>query len=324
MIDILKLRVSAKNTPPKSTGNSTRKPKLAHSALKNPASPPSFVDDEPSEDPRIEFQQIRAFAAAYETIASIEPWLPHRDSSLPALLALNATNCCIKETRVAIDAKRKELQDVKKQLEKEQADLADAKLIQSEIQTRTQSLQEIIAARTQKTQPQIAKEMMAELMRKKEYYDEQTEELIASLNRFIDDHLSGMVAIEELGGPVVGDSLGIDEEMLGGAFTAQGKMKKTKVSEDKRQRRIDEIWGPQPDYDNSEEPWNEKRAAAAEIRELIEALMECLQENGPTTYHELNKDCAAARYLVRAKVAQLHPRDALKLRLLDFGDEVPA
>lgn len=276
----------------------------------------------PSDDPKTELQQIQLLTATYKSLTATEPWLPPRDSPLPALLALRATDRCINETREAIGAQEKELKDVKKLLDKERADLVDAKLIQTEMQTRIISLQETIEDRTQKTPSQIARDLIAGLEKKKDYYEVETSKLMGSLDRFIDHQLAPMIAIEELGGPVVGDSLDVNEEMLGGQFTAQGKLKKAKASEDKRQRRIDEIWGPQPDEDDADEPWNEKRAAAAEIRELIEALMECLRANGPGTYLELKKDCAAARYLVRSKVAQLHPRDAMKLRLLDFGSEV--
>lgn len=39
-------------------------------------------------------------------------------------------------------------------------------------------------------------------------------------------------------------------------------------------------------------------------------------------YIELKRDSAAARFLVRAKVAVFHPKDARKLRLVDFGSNV--
>lgn len=39
-------------------------------------------------------------------------------------------------------------------------------------------------------------------------------------------------------------------------------------------------------------------------------------------YIELKKDSAAVRFLVRAKVAVFHPKDARKLKLVDFGSNV--
>lgn len=211
-------------------------------------------------------------------------------------------------------------------MDKEQADLNDAKLIQHDLQARIISLQEDIQERTQRSPGQIVKEMIAELKQKKKHYDSETSKLVKAFNAFIDDHLAAMLAIEELGGPIVGQLVDVDEELLEGGFSTQGKPKRAKPSEDKRQRRIDEIWGPRPDDDGrSKEPWDEKRAAAAEMRELTELLLNSLVEadgNGPGAYIDLPRESAAARFLVRSKVAQFHPKDAKKLRLIDFGGEI--
>lgn len=43
-------------------------------------------------------------------------------------------------------------------------------------------------------------------------------------------------------------------------------------------------------------------------------------ENSP--YIELKRDSAIARFLVRAKVACFHPKDARRLKLVDFGTSV--
>jgi hypothetical protein len=219
-----------------------------------------------------------------------------------------------------------EFEKTKKRLEKEQADLSDAKLIQTEIQARIESLQGQIEERTQKSPGQIAKDMIREMKKKKTYYDSETGKLVKSFNAFIDDYLAPMLAVEELGGPIVGGMLDVDEEMLGGVFSTQGKQKKVKPNEDKRQRRIDQIWGPRPAEDGQTmEPWDEKRAAAAEMRELTEQLLNSLVDadgTGPGAYVELQRESAAARFLVRSKVAQFHPKDARKLRLVDFGGEI--
>ena len=163
---------------------------------------------------------------------------------------------------------------------------------------------------------------------KKNYYDRETGKLVKVFNGFIDEHLAPMLAAEELGGPIVGESLDIDEDMLEGGFTSKGKAKRSQdgVSEDKRQRRIDEIWGPRPEESGkTKEPWDEKRAAAAEMRELTEQLLNSLVEadrSGPGAYVELERESAAARFLVRSKVAQFHPKEARKLRLIDFGRDI--
>ena len=50
----------------------------------------------------------------------------------------------------------------------------------------------------------------------------------------------------------------------------------------------------------------------------MHSLLDDLLEAG-TSYIDLPRDSAASRFLVRSKVAQFHPRDARRLRLVDFG-----
>lgn len=221
-----------------------------------------------------------------------------------------------------------DLKKTQKRLGEERSDLNDAKLIQNGLETRMASLQSEIEERSQRTPGQIAKEMIQEMRNKKNHYDSETGKLVKAFNGFIDEHLAPMLAAEELGGPIVGESLGIDEDMLKGGFNSQGRAKRSKngVNEDKRQSRIDEIWGPRPpELGKTKEPWNEKRAAAAEMRELTEQLLNSLVEadgSGPGAYVELERESAAARFLVRSKVARFHPKDAKRLRLVDFGGEI--
>jgi len=165
---------------------------------------------------------------------------------------------------------------------------------------------------------------MLEMKKKKQHYDSETGKLVKAFNNFIDDYLAPMLAAEELGGPIVGDVLDIDEDMLEAGFSTQGKVKRSKrpMNEDKRQRRIDEIWGTRPAGDG---PRNETQEAGVEMRELTEQLLNSVVEaegGGPGVYVDLERESAAARFLVRSKVAQFHPRDARKLRLIDFGGEL--
>ncbi|KAB8299217.1 hypothetical protein EYC80_001310 [Monilinia laxa] len=106
-----------------------------------------------------------------------------------------------------------------------------------------------------------------------------------------------------------------------------------------RQRRIDEIWGPAPASSPSETgdaneepsapkpPRNESQAAATELRTLTEQLLNALLEAATEGYESaggyvtLARDSAAARFLVRSKVAQYHFRDARRLTLVDFGGD---
>lgn len=285
----------------------------------------SPIEPQPSADPKVHLRQLHALTAAYQSLTSQEPWLPSRDSPLPALLALRATDKAIKETRECIPSTDIDFEKMKKRLEKEQADFTDAKLIQTDIQTRIISLEGEIQERKKKSPGQIAKGLIREMKAKKDYYDVETSNLVKEFNTFIDGYLAPMLAVEELGGPIVGEMLDVNEDLLGGAFNAQGKAKKVKPNNDKRQRRIDQIWGPRPEEGRTKEPWNEKRAAAAEMRDLTEQLLNNLVDadgNGPGPYVELQRESAAARFLVRSKVAQFHPNDARKVRLVDFGGEI--
>ncbi|KAH6675476.1 hypothetical protein B0J14DRAFT_478101 [Halenospora varia] len=231
------------------------------------------------------------------------------------------------DTQKCIVQSEDDLKQAQKRLEKEKTHLADAKLIQTDLAKRTSSLQGEIDGRTQKSASQASKDMMRDMEKKKTYYDRETSNLVKAFNGFIDDYLAPMLAAEELGGPIVGEMMEVDETVLEAGFSAQGKAKKPKANpdEDKRQRRIDEIWGQRPQsYEGEEEPWDEKRAAAAEMRELTEALLNSLVEAGGIghgAYVQLTRESAAARFLVRSKIAQFHPRDARKLRLVDFAGE---
>lgn len=254
--------------------------------------------------------------------------MPSSDSPLPALLALRNTDTCIRETRECIASTESDLESITERLEKERADLNDSKQIQAALQKRIIILQDVIKEQTQRTPEQIAKEMIREARQKQKYYDVETGKLVKAFNAFIIDHLAIMLAAEELGGPVVGEDLDLDEESLGIGFSAKGTVKKSKAkpNEDKRQRRIDDIWGAKPpEIGDADQPWNEKTAAAAEMRELTETLLNNMVEaggNGSGAYIELQRESAAVRFLVRSGVAQFHPRDGRKLRLVDFGGEL--
>jgi hypothetical protein len=125
----------------------------------------------------------------------------------------------------------------------------------------------------------------------------------------------------------------VDVDELGAGFNAQGKAKKSKASsnEDTRQQRIDQIWGgvdaqqPHKGKGKGKRDRDEATAAGAELRDLTEQLLNSLMESAGDTsasYVRISRETAAARFLVRSKVAQFHPKDATRLRLVDFGREV--
>jgi hypothetical protein len=254
--------------------------------------------------------------------------LPSPESPLPSLLALRTIYKTIQETKISLVQTRISLAKTEQRLEKEESDLNDANLIAKSLENRTQLLLREIQERTQKSPSQVAKDMIRELKKRRVNYENETGKMVKAFNKFVDNHLAAMLAAEELGGPVVGEVLDAEELDLEAGFNSQGKARRRKssVNEDKRQQRIDEIWGEATaNGRKSREPRDEKSAAAAETRELTEQLLNNLVEaegGEGDAYVELQRESAVARFLVRAKVAQFHHRDARRLRLVDFGRDL--
>lgn len=272
--------------------------------------------------------QIRALTAAYESLTPQEPYLPSPESPLPSLLALRTTHKTIQETKASLARTSISLRKAEQRLEKEESDLNDANLITKSLENRIQVLRSEVQERTQKSPSQTTKDMIRELKKKRANYESDTGKMVKAFNRFVDNHLAAMLAAEELGGPVVGEILDADDLNLESGFNNQGKARRYKgtVSEDKRQRRIDEIWGEgTAEGRESRRPRDEKGAAAAEMRELTEQLLNNLVEaetGDADVYVKLQRESAVARFLVRVKVAQFHPRDSSRLRLVDFGKDL--
>lgn len=222
----------------------------------------------------------------------------------------------------------------KHQLEANQANLRDQKLLTEALGARVATLKEELASNADVHPDDGARRRQEDLRKKRKDYDKESKSLFKALNDFIDQHLAAMLAAEELGGPVVGELMDVDGSDLASGFNAQGKLKKSKggVNEDKRQRRIDEIWGTGTGTSTGTgtgpgEDDDEVSAAGREMKQLTQALVEQLQEargDNSASYVTLSRESAAARFLVRCKVAQFHPKDASRLRLIDFGRELEA
>jgi hypothetical protein len=233
----------------------------------------------------------------------------------------------IKDARVLSGTIQLDLTDMQQQLEQEQAHLNDARLIATGLEARIEYLLADVLARSQQPQTQIAEDIIQDIKNKTARYDIETGKLVKAFNRFVDDHLAAMLAAEDMGGPVVGEMPDLDELSLEAGFNSQGKAKKPKDHSDdgKRQRRIDDLWGQRPPGGRrNDEPWDERRAAGADMRALTEQLLNRLveTEGGTDAYVELEKESAAAKFLIRSKIAQFHPKDSNRLRLIDFGREL--
>lgn len=270
--------------------------------------------------------------AAYDKLASTTPYLPLPDSVLPALIALRRTHQTVEETRAYLSIHNESVEDAKKKLAFAKTEFSNQQALAHSLRGRIHSLQDGLEARMEMGADDIARERTDELKQKKENYDRETSKLLKSLRRFMDSYLAGMLAAEELGGPVVGDMMEIDEQDLAAGFNSQGRVKtaKAKPGDDKRQRRIDEIWGAREGEEGHSRrsgghDRDEITAAGQEMRDLTEQLLNSLwQSEGDSSaaYVHLSRESAAARFLVRAKAAQFHPKDSSRLRLIDFGREL--
>ncbi|KAH8202597.1 hypothetical protein TruAng_003198 [Truncatella angustata] len=267
--------------------------------------------------------------AAYDELASKTPFLPFPDSVLPALIALRKTHQTVEETRAYLLSHDGSADKAQKRLQVEQSNLRDQQALSQSLQNRIQSLRDGLDNRMDMDPDDIAQERVAELKRKKNNYNRDTSDLLKALRKFIEGHLAAMLAAEDLGGPVVGNLMEIDQDNLAAGFSSQGKLKRIKENQDqdKRQRRIDEIWGQSQEMhtQRNDENRDESVAAGSEMKGLTELLLNTLMESdGDSTaaYIQLERETAAARFLVRSKVAQFHPKDSTRLRLIDFGREL--
>lgn len=275
----------------------------------------------PSANSRERLRQLRTLKSTYEHLTPERPFLPGSSSLLPTLLATSVTRQSIVEAKDAVRSSRAKLVAVQRDLEQEEKDLQDANATTQSLEGRVDDLRSEHQERSSKPLSQLAKELLIATRKQKQRYDVDSRRLQSALENFVEERLATLVAAEELGGPVVGELMDIDDDTLAAGFSQQGKprpLNQAKAAVDKRQRRIDEIWGRTGA--SSDEPLSEKDAAATEIRSLIDELLQALLgEGNGGEYVELERDSAAARFLVRAKVAQFHPKDARKLRLVDFG-----
>ena len=278
-----------------------------------------------SEDPHQKLQQLIAVKDAYQRLKPTATLLPAQDSVIPALLAARALQQSIQGTKDAITSTESQITKVDAILQREEVSLHDARLLTQAMEKRIERLRAQHEDRSQKTPAQLARELIATKRAHKESYDAEMQQLGKAMDDFINDYLSSMLAAEELGGPVVGDMLDVEDDTLAAGFTKKGRVKSSKklVSDKSRQRRIDQIWGNKATGEDDAEPPTEAEAADAEMRQLIEDLFATLiGPGGGKAYYQLERDSAASRFLVRAKIAQFHPKDARKLRLVDFGREL--
>lgn len=273
-------------------------------------------------------KHLDAVAAAYRDVAASKPFLPFPDSVVPALVALRITNSTITESRIFLASQKVSLQEAQDWLEIEKSNLADQKALTKALENRIQSLRHGIESRTAMSPNQATRERILELKTNVKETDAGTANLLKALKKFIDGPLASMLAAEQSGGPVTGEMMDVESEDLEAGFNSRGKRRKPKAdaASDKRQRRIDDMFGGDQDEERRDEDHSDKQGTAREeMQRLVEELMNRLVDSGGSTSDasvDVFEESAAVRFLVRSKVAEFHPRDSKRLRLVDFGREI--
>jgi hypothetical protein len=273
----------------------------------------SFELPEMSSDTWARISHARRAKKAYDSLLKFDDELPTTDSVLPSLLAIQETTRLVQEHKLSVTLTAEQLSANRERLRVEDANLRDSQSIASGLRDRIQRIRTANARKEEQTPAQIAREHVAQQQKKHKELDRTSANLKVSLDKFIDDTLAPMLAAEDLGGPTVGDEFEVSDATLKAGYTAHGKPKKQKEpaeAEDGSQQRIDQFLQRNTD----EAPANKRQAAAKEIHDLLDAMLEA-----DSSYINLARDSASSRFLVRAKVAQFHPRDARRLRLIDFG-----
>ncbi|KAI9042493.1 uncharacterized protein KD926_005574 [Aspergillus affinis] len=269
------------------------------------------------QDPWARVSQVRRAKEAYNPLLKSRTELPNPESPLPSLLAVEETSRLIHETKVSVSLTAEKISSDRQRLKVEEANFRDAQAIRDGLEKRLEKIRNEKSQKEEKTPSQLAQEFLEEQQQKIEDLDAETEKLKDSLRVFIDENLASMLAAESLGGPTIGDTIEISDDTLERGYTNHGKPKKPKPVETteggNNQRRIDEMVR-QAGQGDTERRSNKREAAAAEMNDLLDVLLEA-----GSSYIDLPRESAASRFLVRAKVAQFHPRDARKLRLVDFG-----
>ncbi|OAL72255.1 hypothetical protein A7D00_3253 [Trichophyton violaceum] len=298
----------------------------------------------PHLQPHERLAQTRRAIQAYKSLLSDgEPQLPAPDSPLNGLLAIREARRLVQEFKHTIPSTAEQLVRDRERLKAEEADLQDGNAITTELQRRIQDIRQnghgeddTGRKKSRHDLNRAAKEQIRQYRRKGIEIDEKTAELQSALKEFIEEHLAPMLAAEDIGGPVVGDQVEVADSTLEAGYTARGKERKaSRVSSGqsagnkKQQQRIDElIHRGKSRRDGEDEDGNEeddarisnpREAAAQEMQSLLESLLSMATTS---SYVELDQDSAASRFLVKAKIAQFHPRDSQKLRLIDVAREI--
>ncbi|KAL3460448.1 hypothetical protein BJX64DRAFT_263108 [Aspergillus heterothallicus] len=268
-------------------------------------------------DPSSRIAQIRRAKRAYDSLLKSETDLPKPESPLPSLIALEETSRIIQDSKISVSVTADKLATARQRLKLEENNLRDAQSIRDGLRNRLENIKENRSTGREKLPSEVAREILEEQQRRKNDLDKDTDRIRQSLYSFCDETVASMIAAENLGGPAAGDDADVSDATLAAGYTRHGKPRKPRSTETddqgSNQRRIDVMLSWQTGQERNQ-LGNRREAAAAEMHKLLDALLD-----GGSSYTDLAQESAASRFLVRAKVAQFHPRDARRLRVVDFG-----
>jgi hypothetical protein len=279
----------------------------------------------PFTDARDRLRQLQAIKRAYDTLTNRSPILPSSQSVLPALLAGRMLERTIASSKIAVTTNQQDSKIAQNYLRREEVYAQDARLLTEALEERVERLRADQHNSSQQSATQQGREMIGKLQQRQQRWEAEAKRLRLALREFAEQYLGAMLAAEDLGGPIAGDNVELDDDALSAGFSSQGnhkKVAKRAASSKAKQQRIDVIWGNGGDR-HTHPPSTEREAAATEFMGLMDDLLAAsLPGAAPDGYVQLSRDSSAARFLVRAKVAQFHPKDAKRLRLFDFGREL--
>ena len=297
--------------------------------LKHKNSPSIF--DETSPDPRLRLSQLRVAKAAYDELAISGPRLPLRHTPIPAILALRKIRLLIAESEELITTTRERLLEARDRLSNDTKNLRDSRLISDALEKRIAKFHLRVAERSRRSPHETTKAMMDERGERTSTYQKNTKTLVRSLVRFINLHVGPMLAAEKHVPLTVRNHPSLTEAVLTTGFNQRSKASGLEIQpvlvDNEEHGSIDEDVKRQVaggcDGSTHRIKRHEIESASAELRVLIENLLNTVVEEGSEAYVTVQQDMAAAQFLIRAKAAQIHPGNARKVRLVDFERALP-
>ncbi|EGX47556.1 hypothetical protein AOL_s00083g64 [Orbilia oligospora ATCC 24927] len=249
------------------------------------------------------------------------PWLPDDDSGTNTLLTLRNVLKVIEANRKGVTDTERKIEEMKKMVRRERGWVATAQEIEKELDRKIYELEGIDrlpepSKRREKKEIEAYEKEVNEMRRT-------SARLTKELQKFVKEKLGAAIAVEEAGGPVIGSKINVSELKNYLDIEAEagktGRRTKAVKAKERGQKRLDEIWGDDEGVTISPE-----EKAGEELLELIEKLVNTMLNDDPHAYTKLTRESAASRYLVRSFVATLHPKDAMRIRLIDFGGKIDA